>query len=110
MREDHEIGPPLEPADERELAGNDAFLASCQAALDDISITKGWTLGPQRLTHSDRWGPVWRVDFEFPDTSLKPLINRIICWQTEKGDIALTFAIGQFVSPLDLSTDGNQST
>lgn len=109
MSEENDLGPPLEPTGEQQVAGNEAFLASCRAALDDIPITREWKLGPDLLTRTDRWGLVWRADFELPGESLAPLINRLVCWQKEGGDLTLEFAIGQSVSPLEAKERGPAS-
>jgi hypothetical protein len=64
-----------------------AFLDACQRMIAYRVDKGGWILGDSTLTHSDRWGLVWRVDFtrkrDLPDQSSD---NRLICWGTPDGE------------------------
>ena len=92
--------PPLEPMGERYTPENAGFAAACRAALNGFPMTKDWKLGAQIVTHNDVWGPIWRADFEMNAGPIKPLINRIVCWKRDDGEITFVFGIGQTVSPL----------
>jgi hypothetical protein len=59
------------------------------------------------LTHNDKWGLVWRVDFKYPHDDLAPLINRVICWRTDDGKgVNAEIAIGQHLAPLHVGNRG----
>lgn len=96
--------PPLSPEGEKIVQGDPSFVAACQERIRYLASTGLWKLGKPLLTHSDKWGLVWRVDFEYPHDDLAPLINRAICWRTDDGTgVNSEIAIGQQVAPLYVS-------
>ena len=94
-------GPALEPAaDELPGARSTTFAAECLAGIRTLPSSERWVLGVEFITHCDQWGDIYRVDFEFDDASLGPLVNRLVSWRRADGTIPVVVAIGQNVPPL----------
>jgi hypothetical protein len=95
--------PPLVPDGERVAPSGPEFVSACLAQLEDrLKDLLGIQLLPatQLVTQSDRWGTVFRMDFEVAGIDPKWRVNRIICWQRPDGKSGVMFAIGQHVPPL----------
>jgi hypothetical protein len=92
--------PPLTP--DGEAATNDplSLAEACQARWEDLIAKGGWRLGTPLITTSEKWGTVYRVDFEMPGPDLTPLTNRLMCWRTTSGQLSMMVAVGQQVPPL----------
>jgi len=89
--------PPLSPGPEAPISPPLTPHADCIAqALQLLSLTHG-RLQRAVVTHSRRWGDVWRADFE-ADAVEPPLVNRIVCWSG-----AMQVAVGQKLAPLPVS-------
>ena len=93
--------PPVVPATGELVVINEPlFSAECLLFLESKDVAKNWKLGKPLLTRTDRWGAVWRVDFEIGADHVLALTNRIVCWRNSSGELQLLIAIGQKVSPL----------
>jgi hypothetical protein len=95
--------PPASPEGETVVADERLFIDACKSAIADQAQTLGWSFGNSVLTHSDRWGLVWRVDFFVIGRPVQhtSLINRAIHWGKSDGTIdGAAFLFGQQVAPL----------
>jgi hypothetical protein len=97
---DRDLGPPADPATEEVAADDPTFVEECRSAVDHFVARLAMQLGQHLLTRSDKWGLVWRVDFIYFDHDLSPYINRIVCWRTDNGKVAVSFTVGQLLMPL----------
>jgi hypothetical protein len=93
--------PPLAP--EAEMVTADvAFSENCLATVNDfIAKSNGrlqWELGRPLVTRSDKWGLIWRVDFNDGGPDLAPYISRIVCWKTPGTD-KLNIEVAVFNTP-----------
>jgi hypothetical protein len=68
--------------------------------IEAFGMAKSWQLDPPLIARSEKWGLVWRADFTFVDLESSFLVNRIVCWETTDGKIAIEVAIGQDLTPL----------
>ena len=50
------------------------------------------------LTRSERWGLIWRTDFEY--VADNQLVNRFVCAEHGQSGPAIVVAIGQDLVPL----------
>ena len=91
--------PPTEPTNERVVQGEDAFAAECMALARGM-IKGDDKLGTPVITQSDRWGLVWRADFEVAGKDYSPRVNRMICWRTPDGALLIGMEMWQDVPPL----------
>jgi hypothetical protein len=99
--------PPLAPEGEKIAQNDPDFATACLARVHYLAPTGQWKLGEPLLTHNDKWGLVWRVDFKYPHDDLAPLINRVICWRTDDGKgVNAEIAIGQHLAPLHVGNRG----
>ena len=98
--------PPLVPTDETVLASDPAFESECMSAISDQAKDLRWRFRSSVLTKSEKWGIIWRVDFDTPESANTSFINRVTCWRTPEetgnGPTGICFAIGQRVSPLGI--------
>jgi hypothetical protein len=92
--------PPLEFDNEPRITGTPAFVSACRAAIRDFEKAQRWQLGTQIVSEVAPWGMIWRADFNVQDQLVEPLVNRIVCWGGESGEVALLIAFGQKLSPL----------
>ena len=104
MTETDHILPALAPSDDEVvLPADPSFESECMAAISDSAKELKWQFKNSILTRSEKWGLVWRVDFETPGVSASTgFINRVACWRLpEEGSaLGLLIAHGQRVSPL----------
>jgi hypothetical protein len=86
---------PPEPSPEEQPAAEDpTFLASCRA--DVVSMSGGPVVwGDQLLTHSPKWGLIWRADFWNPKVPDQLHPSRITCWKNDDGELGTTVSGGQ---------------
>lgn len=92
--------PPVAPAADERPDDDSAFVAECRASFRTLPSSERWTLTAELLTHDDRWGRIWRADFELDDQSFEPLVNRLVIWRHTDGTLPVVVAIGQRVTPL----------
>jgi hypothetical protein len=98
--------PPVDPAGEPLIQADPAFAADCMARARALADGMSGELGIPIVTRSERWGPVWRVDFTVPGAGLgPPLVNRIICWIKSDGAFHIDVALGQSVARLGGAAD-----
>jgi hypothetical protein len=82
--------PPLLPEGEKPWQ-DEAFSELCSSAVAPRATRQKWILGEPALTHSDKWGLIWRVDFAYHHTSPVLDINsRIIFWKGSDGELRIT--------------------
>jgi hypothetical protein len=70
------------PEGETAVAENPSFVSACTAVASRRAAALGWRLGKSILTQSDRWGLIWRIDFQYQGINW-PLVNRFVCWSPE---------------------------
>jgi hypothetical protein len=81
--------PPEPSADEQPAAEDPEFLANCRA--DVISMSNGPVVWEdQLLTHSPKWGLVWRADFRDPKRNNQDYPSRVTCWKNDNGEFGMT--------------------
>ena len=94
--------PPLSPEGETSAPDDGDFPKACLKDLNLIVQRAGWRYGASFLFHSERWGDIWRIDFEIAGEDLSPRINRVMCWRTPAdAKLNLMIAIGQDILPLE---------
>ncbi|HZQ01756.1 MAG TPA: hypothetical protein VFB13_19595 [Reyranella sp.] len=91
--------PPVDPGDELPLEHPEAFAAECLQAVGAVKAVQPMAIGKAITTRHPKWGEIWRADFDIDPDSIRPLVNRIVCWR-QNGDVTVMFAIGQSVPPL----------
>jgi hypothetical protein len=92
--------PPLDWTSERQAPEQTEFAAACLKSLESFPMAKAWKLKRQIVTESQRWGLIWRADFEIEGEDVKPLVNRVLCWRKADGSLTVAFAVGQSAKPL----------
>lgn len=94
--------PSLVPDGETKVEDNAAFLAACSSKASSFATAHGWYLGGSVLTHSDKWGLVYRIDYRIKgQTPNSSVVNRFICWATPGGEIlGMAFLCGQNIEAL----------
>jgi hypothetical protein len=100
-----ELFPPLVPTNEVVLAPDPAFEAECMSEISDGAKEDNWRFKNSILTKSEKWGIVWRIDFDMPGQPANyGLVNRVACWrkpeETGNGPSGTYIAFGQRISPL----------
>ena len=78
------------------------FAAGCLAGIGTLRSSEKRVLGAEFVVHSDRWGDIYRVDFEIDGESSSPLLNRLLSWRRVDGTMPVVIEIGQKVSPLEV--------
>jgi hypothetical protein len=90
--------PSLAPEGEI-LAEGEAFAQDCLARIMAMAKNLEFKLaGEPVLTRSERWGLIWRVDFEYVQENY--LVNRFVCAERGRDGPAIVVAIGQELTPL----------
>ena len=97
---DEDLFPPDVPGNETPASEDSPAARACVAMVESWAARPGWTLGKRRVTQSDRWGVIVRVDFTIPGTEPTSRVNRAICWQQPDGKIGFLQSIGQDIPPL----------
>jgi hypothetical protein len=94
--------PPLTPDNDEIVLPEDAsFTALCISEIRATPSGRTYQLGVPLLTRSEKWGLIWRVDYQVPGLRLYPLINRVVCWQAPGSGIGgIITALGQELQPL----------
>ena len=89
--------PPIVPLNEETAGDEMAFVSECYRRLGD---TTGWNMGNTLLTRTERWGLLWRADFN--EKSSEPgTISRVICWdEPGSGRQFVMFARDRNIPPL----------
>jgi hypothetical protein len=83
--------PPEPGVDEQPATEDPAYIANCQA--DVRSMSKGPVVwGTQLLTHSEKWGLIWRADFWKPERKNQGDPIRVACWKNDKGETGMTIS------------------
>ena len=99
--EDHEKPdmPPMSPAAEETPAVDaQGFVSECLELSKKMEHSLGpFTLARQVITQSERWGTVWRADYEGRWPS-DPFVNRLVIWRQPNGTPAII--VGQDDRPL----------
>ncbi len=85
MSEPEELCPGPMPDGETTVAENPSFVSACMSVVSDHVAAYGWRLRNSKLTHSDVWGFVWRIDFltKDQDPSSK-FVARMVCWSAQE--------------------------
>jgi hypothetical protein len=94
------VTPSVAPQNERLLPHEDIFRTACRSSFSELEAAQGWKLGTEIITNDDRWGKIYRADFEIFGKDVRPFVNRIVCWRTTKGEIVNMISIAQRVLPL----------
>jgi hypothetical protein len=90
--------PPLAPEGEI-IAEGEAFAQDCLARILAMAKNLEFRLaGTPVLTRSERWGLIWRTDFEY--VADNQLVNRFVCAERGQNGPAIVVAIGQDLVPL----------
>ena len=80
------------------------FEAECKAEISDISESLGYVFKSSILTKSEKWGLIWRVDFEIRGrTNRLGVVNRVVCWRKpdQAGErVGVSVGFGQRISPI----------
>ena len=96
----HEM-PPLVPAADEVLVPGQYFVTKqCVAEVKKMMARLSDRLGHPLLTHSARWGIVWRSDFDDPGVHVDGLVDRAVCWSPTHGAWSIGIAIGQRIPRL----------
>ena len=102
--------PPLSPEGETSAPDDRDFPKACLKDLNLIVQRVGWRYGASFLSHSEKWGDIWRIDFEIAGEDLSPRINRVMCWRTPAdAKLNLMIAIGQDILPLERAPGSSPS-
>ena len=73
--------PSLEPIDETIAEDDPAFISACLAHFAEAAESGAWRLAKSVLTQSDKWGLVWRADFQTPSETATSGCKRVMCWR-----------------------------
>ena len=95
-----DLFPPDVPGDEAPAPEDSPAAQACIALVESQTARHGRTLGRRRVTQSERWGVILRVDFTFPGTGPSSRVNRAICWRQPDGKTGFGHSIGQDIPPL----------
>jgi hypothetical protein len=92
-----DLFPSMEPGNEEPRTSDASFVDACMARIADDAEKLGWQFGNSVLSSNDKWGLVWRADFEVKNQSMEQgYVNRVICWSALGDDgIGVAFAVGQ---------------
>jgi hypothetical protein len=101
MNETQKLSPGPAPEGETSVAENPAFVSACMSMISGHAAAYGWQLRNSKLTHSDVWGFVWRIDFltKEQDPGSKS-VARMVCWSAQE-DAALVGTATYFAYPLE---------
>ena len=92
--------PPLASSGEPPAPNDETFVSQCLAMLDQVRGLGDIHPGASTLTVNKDWGVVFRADFTINKKPEPGFINRLICWRQPNGQIGVTYAIGQDITPL----------
>lgn len=91
--------PPMDPGAEPRLT-EPAFDAECVAFCEKL-LSEGQQLCSERImTHTEKWGLVWRADYLDPQSRLHGRVSRLICWKSPTGALRFLDAMLQEIAPL----------
>lgn len=100
MTEEILQGPRMTPAVEETDIPATACPRSLYDLIETISKHAKWTLRGSRVTISDKWGPVLRVDYVMPGEKESPIVTRMVCWQPPERGPRVLMECGYDVPPL----------
>jgi hypothetical protein len=93
--------PPLSPSSEEIIVDTEqSFARECLSKLDHLKELGRIHVEGQAVTHSKRWGLVFRADFIVENRHHEGLVDRLVCWHDEKGKIVVNISIGQEAIPV----------
>ncbi len=91
--------PPLDPGAEPRLPGH-AFDAECVALCQELLSEGEQLCGQHIVTQTEKWGLVWRADYQRPGPEFPNRVNRVVCWKSPAGEFCIEFAGLQQIAPL----------
>jgi hypothetical protein len=94
--------PTLKVGPDELFAEDVSFQTNCIQLFDDRSKRLHWILLKSVLTHSKKWGLVWRADFKINESETSnSKTNRMVCWvDVPTKEIWDVTAFGQKIAPL----------
>lgn len=85
MSEQEALDPGPVPNGETPVADNPCFVGACMSVVSDHAAAYDWRLKNSKLTHSEVWGFVWRIDFLTRDQDPNSkFVARMVCWSARK--------------------------